>query len=208
MRARTYSPELGRFLQPDPSRQDAQLFVYVGNGPVSAVDPSGLKSGPSFALYDRILAYMFKEMQSNIGHFPNPHYLPFPLAQAVYVAFMANVLSVWDHKGRLRSMYGCKSCSFYTPIRGYNSKYRLKFDVWSNIHYGYVGSEIGFYPDELLFYAANFPGSTSPKADELSIKIGISLWYTYHRGLKASHIQSAIVSNMGTYRKLGWTQKV
>jgi RHS repeat-associated protein len=42
MHARHYSPALGRFLQPDPSRLDAQLFVYAGNGPVSRVDPSGL----------------------------------------------------------------------------------------------------------------------------------------------------------------------
>jgi RHS repeat-associated protein len=41
MHARHYSPSLGRFLQPDPSRLDAQLFVYAGNGPVSRVDPSG-----------------------------------------------------------------------------------------------------------------------------------------------------------------------
>jgi RHS repeat-associated protein len=42
MHARTYSPTLGRFLQPDPSRLDAQLFVYAANSPVSRVDPSGL----------------------------------------------------------------------------------------------------------------------------------------------------------------------
>jgi RHS repeat-associated protein len=41
MRARHYSPSLGRFLQPDPSRLDERLFVYAENGPVSKVDPSG-----------------------------------------------------------------------------------------------------------------------------------------------------------------------
>lgn len=41
MHARHYSPSLGRFLQPDPSRLDERLFVYAGNGPVSRVDPSG-----------------------------------------------------------------------------------------------------------------------------------------------------------------------
>lgn len=42
MHARHYSQSLGRFLQPDPSRLDAQLFVHTGNGPISRVDPSGL----------------------------------------------------------------------------------------------------------------------------------------------------------------------
>jgi RHS repeat-associated protein len=41
MHARHYSPDLGRFVQPDPSRLDAQLFVYAENGPVSKVDPTG-----------------------------------------------------------------------------------------------------------------------------------------------------------------------
>ena len=41
MHARTYSSTMGRFLQPDPSRLDAQLFVYAGNGPVTKVDPDG-----------------------------------------------------------------------------------------------------------------------------------------------------------------------
>ncbi len=41
MHARHYSPSLGRFLQPDPSRLDVQLFVYAGNGPATKVDPSG-----------------------------------------------------------------------------------------------------------------------------------------------------------------------
>ena len=42
MHARHYSPDLGRFLQRDPSRLDTQLFAYAGNSPVSKVDPSGL----------------------------------------------------------------------------------------------------------------------------------------------------------------------
>ena len=41
MHARHYSPTLGRFLQPDPSKLDAQLFVYAANSPVTKSDPSG-----------------------------------------------------------------------------------------------------------------------------------------------------------------------
>ncbi|HET7494424.1 MAG TPA: RHS repeat-associated core domain-containing protein [Candidatus Limnocylindrales bacterium] len=44
MHARHYSPSLGRFLQGDPSRQDAKLFVYAGNRIVAKADPSGLAS--------------------------------------------------------------------------------------------------------------------------------------------------------------------
>jgi RHS repeat-associated protein len=41
MHARHYSPLTGRFLQPDPSAAEANLYGYARNGPVTKVDPSG-----------------------------------------------------------------------------------------------------------------------------------------------------------------------
>jgi RHS repeat-associated protein len=42
MGARHYCPTLGRFLQPDPSALETNLYGYGANSPVSRVDPSGL----------------------------------------------------------------------------------------------------------------------------------------------------------------------
>lgn len=41
MHARHYSPTLGRFLQPDPTGSEGNLYGYSGNSPVSNIDPSG-----------------------------------------------------------------------------------------------------------------------------------------------------------------------
>jgi RHS repeat-associated protein len=41
MRARHYSPEFGRFHQPDPAAAEANFYAYTGNNPISRVDPGG-----------------------------------------------------------------------------------------------------------------------------------------------------------------------
>ncbi len=53
MNGRMYDPRLGRFLSPDPivgdptSSQSWNLYSYVGNNPLSYVDPTGLvQAGP------------------------------------------------------------------------------------------------------------------------------------------------------------------
>lgn len=51
MHARHYSPLTGRFLQPDPSAAEANLYTYAGDSPVTKVDPSGL-CGPCARLLE------------------------------------------------------------------------------------------------------------------------------------------------------------
>ncbi len=41
MSARHYHPVLGRFLQPDPSALETNLYAYAGNSPVTKIDPDG-----------------------------------------------------------------------------------------------------------------------------------------------------------------------
>jgi len=57
MHARHYHPEFGRFLQPDPSAAETNLYAYAENSPITKVDPSGrwacllaLAGGPAGAV--------------------------------------------------------------------------------------------------------------------------------------------------------------
>ncbi len=51
--------------------------------------------------------------------------------------------STWDYKLILRKQYGEWSCDLSTKTM-YNK------DIWSNIHYGYIGLAIGFPEWDLL----------------------------------------------------------
>ena len=49
-KARFYDPKIGRFLQTDPAgtKDDLNLYAYVGNNPVNRVDPDGVGQGGSW----------------------------------------------------------------------------------------------------------------------------------------------------------------
>jgi RHS repeat-associated protein len=50
-RARMYSPNLGRFLQPDPIgyADNMNMYSYCGNNPMNWIDPMGLSFGDCFS---------------------------------------------------------------------------------------------------------------------------------------------------------------
>jgi uncharacterized protein RhaS with RHS repeats len=39
--AHHYSPEFGRFIQPDPAAAEENLYAYAANSPTTTIDPSG-----------------------------------------------------------------------------------------------------------------------------------------------------------------------
>jgi len=60
---RYYNSEDLRFLQPDPSDQDGvHTYAYVGDDPVDAADPSGLKDFPSCAVSPTIYAWLCRKL--------------------------------------------------------------------------------------------------------------------------------------------------
>ncbi|MDX9838917.1 MAG: RHS repeat-associated core domain-containing protein, partial [Azoarcus sp.] len=64
-KARFYSPALGRFLQTDPigTRDDLNLYAYVGNNPVNFSDPTGLTAAEA-ALIKKNFASGFFDTRS------------------------------------------------------------------------------------------------------------------------------------------------
>jgi hypothetical protein len=109
----------------------------------------------------------------------------------------------WDHKPRLQRIFGHEGENFYMRVPDTNSS--VSFDLWSNIHYGYVGTELGFSGD-VLQTGANlgnaipalkaFAGSND-RFDEVAIQIGIDLRHQYAtQDLTAEAVRSTVLSRL------------
>ena len=129
----------------------------------------------------------------------------------------------WDHKPLIRNKFNglaVERTEYSTEVKrmvtykSYWHKYKdydYYYDVWSNIHYGYVGLSVGFDEKTLLGGAdlAQVIDSSGGNAedtgdDKTSIKIGFALYYKYGRyaeGLTAQDILNALDSSMMTESK-------
>ncbi|MEG4484674.1 polymorphic toxin type 44 domain-containing protein [Microcoleus sp. D2_18a_B4] len=84
----------------------------------------------------------------------------------------------WDHKPKLNSMLNLQGSNDYAyPVWG-DSASEFYYDIWSNIHYGYVGKAAGFSDLELQSFATlNDVGKLNLNfKDTNAIKLGIDLW--------------------------------
>ena len=112
-----------------------------------------------------------------------------------------------DHKWRLDDLLGIPRWSktnatpFWTPIPSDPAPERLASDVWSNIHYGYVGRAQGL-PEWLLYSGAQRIG-ISDAGDEFAINLGFQLWREHGRGIAANDLHRAIVASIPDWRRTG-----
>ncbi|WP_312311938.1 polymorphic toxin type 44 domain-containing protein [Atlantibacter sp.] len=113
--------------------------------------------------------------------------------------------STWDHKPKIRDKFSSVAVARPLPQKGRPSKsYYHKFkqhdyfyDVWSNIHYGYVGLSVGF-SESLLLKGSTWEQNMTPGAigddtldDVTSMKIGFALFREYGR-----HAENLTVKNI------------
>ena len=118
--------------------------------------------------------------------------------------------SIWDHKPLIRKKF--KSFAVTRPLESkqmsesYYHKYKeydFFLDVWSNIHYGYVGLSVGF-SEELLLKGSTWEQNMTPGAmgddtldDITSMKIGFDLFHRFGKHaekLTFQHILDALVN--------------
>lgn len=136
----------------------------------------------------------------------------YDLLSASTIWFMAVKTGArWDHKPKIRDLFSSVAVARPLPGSGTNSKsyfHRYKnndyfYDVWSNIHYGYVGLSVGFSEDWLLLgstieqWRTSEEGNADPIDDITCMKIGMALYRQhgkYADSLTVSHIINALES--------------
>lgn len=109
----------------------------------------------------------------------------------------------WDHKERILDMTAGNNT--FTPIPGGDGK--IRYDFWSNLHYGYVGIEAGFTASELRGGAAAADVATqdrTDRGDDLAVRMGIELRDRVSpAGLQPQHIEQAIRRHLAELRQTG-----
>lgn len=162
-----------------------------------------------------------------------------PLARPGCSAFKAKALAKWyekvnddcdwDHKPKIQAKFPADAvavilppskkfpngqpCSYcYHKYKDYDYFY----DVWSNIHYGYVGMACGFSETVLILGSGaqqlTFSGSTDTNDDIESMKLGISLYKkfnTFALDLKVQDILDALEScKLTESRQIHWCKNL
>lgn len=91
------------------------------------------------------------------------------------------VCGEWDHKPKITAKgWGVAQLIDFNPL-GYSLQMSFYYDIWSNIHYGFVGRAASFSEEYLLKAAATENkisnlGGIEPVSDRTSIQIGMDLY--------------------------------
>ncbi|NUT34635.1 MAG: hypothetical protein HOV79_16350, partial [Hamadaea sp.] len=93
----------------------------------------------------------------------------------------------WDHKPKLREMFdmqpgldGHIRTNMYPSTAIGVRQMAVDYDVWSNIHYGYVGARAGIPAKTLILGSHIAPGAGQTDAgDDAAIRLGIELAQKY-----------------------------
>jgi Bacterial toxin 44 len=125
----------------------------------------------------------------------------------------------WDHKPKLRKAF--LSPTMNSRVWHVYGKTAYYYDVWSNVHYGYVGTAAGFSESVLLDGAgleqigtdilrARWPKGAAGVAglrrfdgisDRLAISAGIALYRVAPRTLTAPQLRQTVLTTRGLTTK-------
>ncbi|MEG3844627.1 polymorphic toxin type 44 domain-containing protein [Microcoleus sp. herbarium14] len=141
----------------------------------------------NYAKGDTTLQYMYEEMKNNASSDyvknikrRNDEVSNISDTAIPYGLWLAKVdkNQEWDHKPKLESLLDLKRTNYGYLVWG-NSDREFYYDIWSNIHYGYVGKAAGFSDGALQFFASLndlWETKSLNGPDSKAVQLGIELW--------------------------------
>jgi hypothetical protein len=120
----------------------------------------------------------------------------YPFNLTVMAAWAARVAGGgdWDYKRQLAAKWGTAVAVPHDP-----APEMLFYDVFTNIHYGYVGRAHNI-PADILHAGAEQLGGVRTVSDWVSNEMGIRLWERRGLGLTQPDVAATVIARMKSYR--------
>lgn len=166
-------------------------FIYeLDNGTTIRAD--------DYARYRQAQEYIYQEMTDNRGSFYFDVMADSKgsgLLSYLMLRQKARTGGDWDHKPELQAMFGAYGDDdLYFPVPEPGGHRKIYYDIYSNIHYGYIGAEAGIAP-EVLIQAANLnTGATgvNDPGDDIAMRAGIKLSQQHGDNITQAQVNETI----------------
>ncbi|MEY8041661.1 polymorphic toxin type 44 domain-containing protein [Saccharopolyspora cebuensis] len=115
----------------------------------------------------------------------------------------------WDHKPILEEELGLEVQQEYNlKIPGDPEGRSVSYDMWSNIHYGYVGAAAGFDAETLIQGASISEGATGrdDAGDQVTMRAGIELYEKYGDDLTQEQFHQEMIKTIDKMEDQGAPQ--
>ena len=109
----------------------------------------------------------------------------------------------WDHKSKLTERYDLESVDdFY--FKDPDGDKEVYYDLYSNVHYGYVGRAAGFDRDTLIEGASTAEPALvgeDDEGDQITMRIGMDLYDKYGEDMTQEQLHQGIEQAMREMEK-------
>ncbi|MEU2556434.1 polymorphic toxin type 44 domain-containing protein [Streptomyces sp. NPDC013313] len=113
----------------------------------------------------------------------------------------------WDHKPKLDKKFNLSKNGYFADVPG--TDYKVFYDMWSNVHYGYVGRAAGFDSKTLIEGASVsdpiLVGEDDP-GDHMTMQAGVDLFDQYGLDLTRQQFHASVVDLAGKMYEKGTNQ--
>lgn len=196
---------------------DATNYIFSSrdNPGIVYLPPAQIKL--NFWRFNTVLPYMYGEMITNANSDAVANIRALNTGAAVNSKLKVAALAawawlvrpggVWDHKPILRRTLKLGPGDNHFPFEG-DTEHEYFYDIWSNIHYGYVGRAAGFARWELEFghQVPVLAGATDPY-DLETVRIGLDLWDRHQINLTKLQLHQAILARTKTLLQIQETKE-